>query len=302
MIYFSGYPDHIFSFRETNTHYEFIGRFSDSDDIIDYKISKVLIKNFKIKMGDPKGGTRIEFNKIIKHKQLVKMREDFPRLDFTMYEVDKTKFDGLENVYFVVDGMKSFFKVCKKENNNLIELTNIDLKKLLPPHDFRNQFESPYDILSYKGKRYIYTRFNLKRGIRQRLIFISDDNSWNFNRSTILNLESTSGMTSDTIYHCQLVTKNDKIYGIFFGYDKEINTSTQWKVRDKEFMILCESDDGINFKEIKLLESVKNASYSMYIIGRSKNKLMYTNRRKLINVHKQYKDLLSPLNLSILNF
>jgi hypothetical protein len=279
----SGFIGIIYKFSEDDDYYNITGSSNFTDTYFDCKISKNSYNSFYTKYNDALGSIHLEYKKIHTFSQVSKLRNDFPLLEFYIAPVDKNLFNGLSEIYILADGMKSFFKLCKYEDKKLIELSNINLAELLPPHNFRNQFELPFNVICFNNKKFIYTRFNKSRGIRQQLIFISDDNSWNFNRNNIVNLESKSGMTNDTIYCCKIILKNNKLYGVFYGYDFEINNSDYWKTRNKEIMILTESTDGINFKEIDLINQENMASYSMTILGGNLDTILITNSSKTSN-------------------
>lgn len=265
------------NFYEDEKYYYIEGKGgSFSNTVLEGRINKKNMINFRNNMNDKLGGCFIEYTSVKNFKMIEKLQEDYPLLEFDFCIVDPNLFDNNSKIYFLVDGMKHFFKICKEEKKNLVELANIDLNKLLPKHNFRNHFEIPINIISFNNRKFIYTRFNEQRGVRKQLIFISDENSWNFNSSDTIKIHGNSGVTENTIYNSKIINYKNKIIGVFFCYIGEHNTKESWKVRDKELILLCESNDGINFNEIKVLQEIKNASYKMLLMGGGLDKILYT--------------------------
>lgn len=275
------HPTFIYDYYEDDEYYYISGTSNFVSSFHDCRFSKEIYKNFTKKLSDPFGGIWLEYIKNYNFSFLTKLRIDFPLLEWGCIKLDPNLFNGLDKVYILADGMASFFKVCKAEKKKMIELANIDLKKLLPSNSYRNHFEPPYNLICKDNKKFLYTRLNKARGKRQLLIFISDDNSWNFNRSEIVNLESKSGMTYNSIYCAKIILKNNKLYATFFGYNVERDDfkNNKWKIRDKEMIILVESNDGINFTEIECLHCEHNCKYQMTILGGGLNNLVYLTKK-----------------------
>lgn len=275
------HPCFIHDYYEDDEYYYISGTSNFVSSFHDCRFSKEIYKNFTKKLSDPFGGIWLEYIKNYNFSFLTKLRIDFPLLERGCIKLDPNLFNGLDKVYILADGMASFFKVCKAEKKKMIELANIDLKKLLTSNSYRNHFEPPYNLICKDNKKFLYTRLNKARGKRQLLIFISDDNSWNFNRSEIVNLESKSGMTYNSIYCAKIILKNNKLYATFFGYNVERDDfkNNKWKIRDKEMIILVESNDGINFTEIECLHCEHNCKYQMTLLGGGLNNLLYLTKK-----------------------
>jgi len=271
------HPVFINNYYEDDKYYYISGTSNFVASFHDCRFSKKVYQSFYKTHNDPMGAIWMEYIKNYNFPLLSALRIDFPLLECGCIKLDPNLFNGLDKVYVLADGHASFFKVCKAEKKQMIEIANIDLKKLLPSNNYRNHFEPPYNLICKDNKRFLYTRLNKDRGQRQLLIFISDDNSWNFNRSEIVNIKSKSGMTVTSIYSAKIILKNNKLYGIFYGYDNEKDDfkNNMWKIRNKEMIILVESNDGINFTEIECLNIEENCKYQMAIVGGGINNLLY---------------------------
>lgn len=145
-------------------------------------------------------------------------------------------------------------------------------------HPASNECFTP--IFYFDNKYYIYCRYNIRRGERLSQVLVSKNgiDNWDLEGIVYLTNNKNKMLSNYSIYMMNIGKLGDKIYSLIRYSKGKLNKETD----DKSYKLyLFESDNGLDFKVVKLIKSgnfwpcygyvIKNNCLHFFILERYKN-------------------------------